>query len=140
MNFSQRDYWNGEHINQDWWIVKLEVQGDYNKAQILEFARNMNVVVRKYANPDAIIRSSHGVKHRSDCVIHLDTARRCLRFFVYNIHKRQTALIVQEALRKTCDFFNLQHRNLILRPKPAPMVITPDRIEVRGNAHGRRSI
>ncbi len=141
MSFNaQRDYLNGEHIFHDWWIVKLEVQGDYTKDQIIEFARNMNVVVRKYAGNEVIIRSSHGVKHKSDSVIHLNLARRCLRFFVYNICTRNKAQAVYEVLHKTCVFFNLDRKKLILRPKPAPIIITPERIEVRGQAHGRRSI
>ena len=136
----QRDYLHGEHINQDWWIVKLEIQGDYTIDRIKEFAGHMNLVTKKYANSDAIIRIAHGVKHKPDCVIHMNQARRCLRFFVYNISKRECALTVMEALRKTCEFFSIEHKNLILRPKPALKIITPDRIEVRGQAHGRRSL
>ena len=128
----QRDYMNGEHINQDVWIVKLEVQGDWSENRVKELAGYMNRAVKKHIRPDTIIRISHGQKQKADSIINIGTKRRALRFFVYNIADRLRAESINYALSKTCQFFGLKNNKLVMRPKPETTIVTPNRIELHG--------
>ena len=126
----QQDFLKGEPITQDVWIVKLEIQGNYTETRLIEIAGLLRVVAKKYG-PDSLLRMTMGHKKGSDKIIDSDEKRRCLRFFVYNIDKLEAAKSMRDKLELACNFLGIKHRFIELRPKPATIYITPDRVRIR---------
>lgn len=127
---SQTDIFDGEAIFADRWIVRLQIQGEYTHAQLVEFAGFFRLAIDAHINKDAIIRMAIGEKRIPDAIIQVGESRKALRFVVYNIDERIRAETVMKRLNRTCDFFSIKHKSLKLQCKPAPKIITPDVIKV----------
>ena len=124
----QKDFFDGNLVTQDCWIVRLEVQGEYSAKQVREFAGYLNIAVKRLLPVGAIVRIAEGKKRSPDKIIPMQISRRCLRFRVYNIKKKHTAFMIREALHRACNFLHVTYSFLEMQVKPPRVVITPDQI------------
>ena len=120
----QRDVVLGEPVTHDKWILRLKVLGEFSQDRVNHLAGSFKVVSDKYADDEAILRMASGsLKDKLTC--------DRMRFAVYNISGRERAEVLQKAVVRFCEYFNLNDYKLELKPKPAPTIIKPDVLNVR---------